>query len=114
MNSTSAINGWRVMWLLVTFDCPVLTKVQRRDATQFRKTLLENNFTMHQYSCYLKHFPTLSAAETRMNALRGGIPEEGHVTFFFLTDKQYGMIRDFYGFHLGAPEMPSHDQLQLF
>lgn len=102
------------MWLLVAFDCPVVTKEQRRDATQFRKMLLENNFTMLQYSCYLKHLPTLAAAEARMNALRLGIPDDGHVTFFFLTDKQYGMTRDFYGIHAQMPEMPDHEQFQLF
>jgi len=102
------------MWLLVTFDCPVLTKQQRKSATEFRKALLENNFTMHQYSCYMKHFPTLAAAEARMQSLKFGIPEDGHVTFFFLTDKQYGMVRDFYGISAGPPQMPSRDQMQLF
>ena len=114
MSSKSRLNGWRVMWLLVTFDCPVLTKQQRRDATQFRNMLLQNNFTMLQYSCYLKHLPTFAAAEARMNSLRSSIPEEGHVTFLFLTDKQYGMTRDYYGIHVQQPEIPNQEQFQLF
>lgn len=92
-----SINSWRVMWLLVSFDCPVGTPEERHDYTVFRRTLLEENFTQHQFSVYLKHFPTLATAQAQIERLRTRIPEDGHVAFFFITDKQYGMTREFIG-----------------
>ncbi|HEX5057604.1 MAG TPA: CRISPR-associated endonuclease Cas2 [Gammaproteobacteria bacterium] len=92
-----AINGWRVVWILASFDCPVGTAEERHDYTVFRRTLLKENFTQHQFSVYLKHFPTLAAAQAQIERLRPYIPEDAHVAFFFVTDKQYGMTKEFIG-----------------
>lgn len=92
-----SINGWRVMWVLAVFDVPVVTRDEVRAYTQFRKQLLQENFIQHQYSVYLKHFPTMAAAQAEIDRLRPSVPEGGHVAFFMLTDKQYGLTREFFG-----------------
>ena len=109
-----AINGWRVMWVLAVFDVPVQTKEERRAYTNFRKMLLKDNFIQHQYSVYLKHFPTMATAQAEIGRLKPAVPEEGHVAFFMLTDKQYGMTREFFGKNATkrAPDEP--DQIELF
>lgn len=109
-----AINGWRVMWLIAVFDCPVLTKEQRKAATNFRKCLLKDNFIQHQYSVYLRHFPTVAAADAEVDSLKYAVPKGGHVAFFVLTDKQYGMTREFLGRSPTKRAPSSPDQLQLF
>ena len=109
-----SVNGWRSMWLIAVFDCPVKTKIQRRAATHFRKCLLKENFIQYQYSIYLRNFATLSAADAQVERLKYNVPLGGHVAFFQLTDKQYGMTREFLGRNSTkrAPKIPN--QLQLF
>ncbi|WP_442904906.1 CRISPR-associated endonuclease Cas2, partial [Gordonibacter sp.] len=36
------------MWCVVMFDLPVQTKVQQREATKFRKLLIDSGFSMVQ------------------------------------------------------------------
>ncbi|HUW78660.1 MAG TPA: CRISPR-associated endonuclease Cas2 [Candidatus Nanopelagicaceae bacterium] len=114
MADLMAVNGWRVMWLIAVFDCPVKTKPQRKAATNFRKSLLKENFMQYQYSIYLRHFPTLASANAEIELLKYGVPKGGNVSFFILTDKQYGMTREFLG-HISIKRAPmAPDQLQLF
>ncbi len=44
------INGYRCMWIVAMFDLPTDTKKARKDYALFRKHLLEDGFTMMQYS----------------------------------------------------------------
>ena len=48
--SQDALNGYSIMWLYVMFDLPVETKAQRKAAAGFRKDLLKDGFSMHQFS----------------------------------------------------------------
>jgi CRISPR-associated endonuclease Cas2 len=48
------LSGYRLMWMLVTFDLPVETKKQRAAATRFRNDLLDLGFEMSQFSNYLR------------------------------------------------------------
>lgn len=109
-----AINGWRVMWVLAVFDCSVVTTEEVRAYTQFRKHLLRENFIQHQYSVYLKHFPTMAAAQAEIDRLKPSVPDGAHVAFFLLTDKQYGLTREFFGKDAKkvAPDAP--EQIEMF
>jgi len=102
------------MWVLAVFDCPVVTEDERRSYTQFRKQLLKENFIQHQYSVYLKHFPTMAAAQAEIDRLKPAVPDGAHVAFFMLTDKQYGLTREFFGKNAKkiAPDAP--EQIELF
>ena len=33
------INGWRVMWVIAVYDCPMTEREERREYTIFRKML---------------------------------------------------------------------------
>lgn len=70
-----SINGWRIMWVLAVFDCPVTTSDEVRAYTQFRKQLLKDNFIQYQYSVYLKHFPTMATAQAEIDRLKPAVPE---------------------------------------
>lgn len=101
------------MWILASFDCPVVTKEERHDYTVFRRMLLQENFIQHQFSVYLKHFPTMAAAQAQVVRLRGYIPEDAHVAFFFITDKQYGMTKEFIGSKRSKIRPDAPEQLLL-
>lgn len=45
---------FKVGWILVAFDLPVLSKKQRKAATGFRQWLLDDGFHMLQFSVYAR------------------------------------------------------------
>ena len=46
--------SYRFMRVLVMFDLPTETSLQRRNYRKFRKTLIKNGFIMMQESVYVK------------------------------------------------------------
>lgn len=86
------LSGYRIMWILVTFDLPVETKKQRHDATKFRQHLLDFGFEMSQFSNYLRFCSGKEKYETLVRQIENILPERGHVFIFSFTDKQYENI----------------------
>ena len=74
------INAYHVMWLFVFFDLPVLTKQQRKQATQFRKALEKDGFSMMQFSVYVRHCPSKENVEVHMKRVRLALPTAGQVS----------------------------------
>ena len=50
------------MRLIVMFDLPVMTKAERRAATQFRNFLLNDGYYMMQFSIYIRLCNGIEAA----------------------------------------------------
>lgn len=88
--SQEALNGYAIMWLYVMFDLPVETKVQRKVAARFRKDLLKDGFTMHQFSVYVRHCASNEAAAVHIKRIKGMVPDEGLISVLKVTDKQFG------------------------
>ncbi|PID92893.1 MAG: CRISPR-associated endonuclease Cas2 [Bacteroidetes bacterium] len=88
-------NAYRIMWILVLFDLPTETKADRKAATKFRKSLLDDGFTMFQFSIYLRHCPSRENAEVHKKRVRGMLPSYGKVCIFEITDRQFGQIEIF-------------------
>lgn len=108
------INSWRVMWVICVYDCPMGDSSARHDYTVFRRSLLQENFVQLQNSLYVHHFPTLAVGEATIIRLRPLIPKDAQVAFFIVTDKQYGMTKEFFGSKptRKKPNMP--EQVELF
>lgn len=101
------------MWLFVFFDLPVMSKPERRIATQFRKFLEKDGFSMMQFSVYVRHCASKESADVHVNRIRNNIPENGQISILAVTDKQYGDIVNYWGSK--ADPMPnSPKQLELF
>lgn len=109
-----AVNGWRIVWILAAYDMPVSTRQARHMYAKFRTTLLRNNFIRHQFSLYLRHFPTFASAQAMVSRLQLEIPAGGKVSFFFLTDKQYGMTKRFRGLDEVESDVKRPKQIELF
>jgi len=107
------INGYRCMWVLAMFDLPTDTKKARKDYTQFRKHLLEDGFTMMQYSVYARHCPSKENAEVHTERIKRNLPPDGEVRVITITDKQFERMSVFLGKTRKTPE-PAPCQLQLF
>ena len=107
------VSAYQSMWLLVCFDLPVGESEERRRATQFRNRLLDEGFVMKQWSVYMKYFKTRAQAEAAADRLGAQVPQLGKVSMIFVTDKQFGMVRNYEG-NLEADAEKKPDQLALF
>ncbi len=81
------------MRMMVFFDLPVKTKVERRVATQFRSFLLKDGYHMIQYSLYARVCNGADAVEKHEKRLRAQLPPNGSVRLLVVTERQYESIR---------------------
>ena len=102
------------MWVIIVYDCPMIEREERRDYVLFRKKLLKENFTRLQNSLYVRHFPTMATAEAMISCIRLEIPPGAQVAFFLITDKQYGMTREFFGKKSTKKKPNLPEQIELF
>ena len=101
------------MWLFAMFDLPVRTKSERKRYAKFRKILLEDGFSMLQFSVYARYCASEEAAVSHRRQIRSAIPPEGHVRLLAVTDRQFGKMENFVG-KRPAPSEESPQQLSLF
>jgi CRISPR-associated protein Cas2 len=102
------------MWMMVLFDLPVLTKQQRKQATKFRKSLLDYGFSMAQYSVYYKLIPSKDIVDAYVNKIQTALPQSGKVDILMITDKQYENIISFSGSAKEHEKKKNPTQLVLF
>lgn len=108
-----ALNQYRIMWIMVLFDIPTETKKQRKAASFFRKSLIDDGFTMFQFSIYLRHCSSRENAEVHVKRVKTRLPEYGHVGIIRITDKQFAAMELFYA--KKEKEKPTiGQQLELF
>lgn len=107
------LTGYRLMWMLVMFDLPVVTKPERKAAAGFRLALLDLGFEMSQLSVYMRFCVSPAQVETYCKLVEGALPEGGKVTILQFTDKQYERIINFQGQARQAPKK-TPDQFDLF
>ena len=108
-----AIGAYEAVWLFVGFDLPTLTKEDRKRAHRFRQDLLDLGFSMFQLSFYKYYFPSHQKAESVAKRIENLIPANGKVCVFFITDKQFGMIKTYCGGKIKAEYPPEQGLLFL-
>lgn len=101
------------MWLFVFFDLPVKTKKEQKDATQFRKSLEKDGFSMMQFSVYVRHCPSKENMGVHIKRVQLAIPSAGSVSILSVTDKQFSEIKNFYG-KVEKAKLAVPQQLELF
>lgn len=105
--------GWRSMWVIAMFDLPTDTPAARKAYARFRRVLIEDGFTMMQFSVYARHCASIDNAEIHATRVGRHVPGEGEVRVLTITDKQWGRIRVFVG-KKRVPTPPSPAQLEFF
>ena len=104
---------YRIMWVMVLFDLPTETKKDKKAHAKFRKQLLEDGFTMFQFSIYVRHCASSENAVVHIKRVKSFLPEYGQVGIMCITDKQFGNIELFYGKKTMGVKAPGQ-QLELF
>jgi CRISPR-associated protein Cas2 len=80
------------MWMIVLFDLPVVDPIERKEATCFRNFLMDEGFSMSQYSVYMRLVSGKEAAEQYAKRIKMELPQRGKVDIINITDKQYENI----------------------
>lgn len=101
------------MWLIAMFDLPVKTKKERKVATKFRKSLLEQGFTMMQLSVYMRFCSSAEAAQKHCRSIRKMLPDSGQVRVLTLTDRQFQKMENYIGIR-SSPNESKPQQLLFF
>lgn len=101
------------VWCLVMFDLPVTTKQHRKVATAFRNSLLDDGFSMVQFSVYVKYLPLGSQLHRIAKGIKLRLPPNGEVRIVPLSDKQWS---EAFRFCNGTvkPTEDAPEQLQIF
>lgn len=101
------------MWLFVFFDLPTETKLERKAASTLRTDLLTDGFFMFQYSIYIRNCSSRENALVHSKRVKNMLPKNGKVSILKITDKQFGMMDNFYGRKQEEPP-DSSEQLEFF
>lgn len=104
---------YRIMWILVFFDLPTDTKKERKAASDFRKMLTGDGFTMFQYSIYVRHCASRENAQVHLRRVKARLPQYGQVGCLTITDKQFSEIELYMAQKPIEPNAPGQ-QLELF
>jgi CRISPR-associated protein Cas2 len=107
------LSGYRLMWMVVMFDLPVVEKAERKAATEFRNGLLDMGFEMSQFSVYMRFCTSPAQVDTYCKRVEDRLPEGGKVNILQFTDKQYERIMSFHG-KAKLPANKTPDQFDLF
>ena len=107
------LSAYRIMWILVMFDLPVVDRDERAAATQFRLSLLDMGFSRAQLSVYMRFCTSHAQVQTYCQRVEVVLPKGGQVNILQLTDKQYERIISFQG-RYKQPAQKTPDQFDLF
>lgn len=107
------LSAYRMMWMLVMFDLPVVSAPERAAATRFRLSLLDMGFARAQLSVYMRFCTSHAQLQTYCRQVESALPQGGQVNIVQLTDKQYERIISFQG-RLKEPAKKTPDQFDLF
>ena len=92
MRALSHLSAYQHMWIMVLFDLPTVTKAERKAYTKFREFLLDQSFSMAQFSVYIRHTTGRAQTAPIIRKIESAMPPEGKVDILQFTDRQYGDI----------------------
>ncbi len=98
---------------MVFFDLPTETKKDIKNYNIFRKRLIQDGFTMFQFSIYLRHCASRENADVHIKRVKNMLPPSGQVGILCVTDKQFGNMELFVGEKETKIQTP-YQQLELF
>ena len=84
--------SYRFMRVIVFFDLPVITSLNRKNYRIFHKYLITSGFLMVQESVYAKLVQNSTVADAIVENIRKNKPSDGVVQVLKVTEKQYNKM----------------------
>lgn len=81
------------MRLVLFFDLPVETAVNRRDYRKFVKEIKKIGFYMLQESVYVKLGVDSRSADSALDKVKKVLPGQGNISVLIITEKQFSDIK---------------------
>lgn len=103
----------RFMRILVFFDLPTATKIERKEYSKFRHFLLKSGYDMLQFSVYCRICKGQDTAERYMSHLETHLPPKGNIRAMTVTNTQYEKMKILIGIDKKEEKIGSR-QLILF
>lgn len=95
--SETRLNAYKIMWIVVMFDLPTVSKKEKHDYAVFRKSLERDGFVMHQYSVNIRFCASLESRDVHVKRVKLFMPSKGRLSIITITDKQYSNIINIWG-----------------
>lgn len=99
------------MRIVLFFDLPVETALQRRSYRQFRQRLIKEGFLMLQESVYVKLVINRQTMNLEIERVKSFIPSEGLVQILMVTEKQFSRMTTLVGTIEGRAEISTTERL---
>ena len=98
--------NYKMGWLVVFFDLPTKTALDRKNYTNFRKDLMADGYWMIQFSIYARPCVSHERQKTHARRVKQILPPRGQVRCLFVTNAQWAKTFVYYGNDapLGEPE----------
>ena len=109
-----AYDNYKMGWLVVFFDLPTTTPEERRNYIHFRNQLLEDGYTMVQYSVYARPCVTHERMATHSRRIQKMIPPDGSVRCMFVTNIQWDKMFVFHGKSKPPQDISMPEQMLLW
>lgn len=103
----------RAMRLIVFFDLPTNTKVERKHYAIFRKFLIKHGFVMLQFSVYERITRNHDDCDKYISMIEKNKPPQGDIRCLTVTEKQYENIRLILGSNEGREDYADEDFLEF-
>ncbi len=87
---------YKLMWMMVMFDLPTFTALERKNASKFRLYLLDQGFRMAQFSVYMRFVGSREKTTALSDRIRHKLPPMGKITLMYITDKQFATMETFF------------------
>lgn len=101
------------MRVMVFFDLPTLTSMDRKEYVKFRKYLIKSGFLMMQESVYTKVVLNKTVADSVTNAVKLNKPLSGLVQLMIVTEKQFSRMEYICG-EFNSNVLCSDERLVIF
>lgn len=101
------------MRIVIFFDLPVNTALQRKEYRRFRKFLIQEGYLMLQESVYIKLVVDDGNMGRAMIRLRNHRPREGLVQALKVTEKQFVSMENITGKRAAYDELDTLENLVI-
>ncbi len=100
--------------MMVFFDLPVVSTRDRRNYSRFRRFLINDGYSMIQFSVYGRIVSGQDAQEKHLKRLDANLPPKGSIRLMTVTEKQYAGMKLLVGSPTFQEKKVSSDQMVLF